>query len=99
MVQILFKIHTMGAKEVLAVCDQEVCGKTLRGNKVELNVIESFYKGKKITEQELKTKLHAFENINIVGNKAVGIAIGEKLASEDNVIEVAGVKHVQIFKI
>lgn len=95
----LFKIHTMGAKEVLAVCDKELCGKTLKGSKIELKVSEKFYKGNPLTEQELKTKLQAFENINLVGNKAVGIAVEEKLATEDQVIEIAGVKHVQIFKI
>jgi hypothetical protein len=37
--------------------------------------------------------------VNLVGNKAVGIALAENLVSEESVMEIAGVKHVQIFKI
>lgn len=43
--------------------------------------------------------LHEFENINIVGNKAVQIAIEEGIAGQENVVEIGKQKHVQIFKI
>ena len=49
--------------------------------------------------KELRNKLHEFENINIVGNKAVQVALDEGVVSDENVIEIAKVKHVQIFKI
>ena len=49
--------------------------------------------------KELQGKLHEFESINIVGNRAVQVALEEGIVSEENVIEIAKVKHVQIFKI
>lgn len=49
--------------------------------------------------KELQSKLHEFGNINIVGNKAVQVVLDEGLVSDENVIEIAKVKHVQIFKI
>ena len=49
--------------------------------------------------EELRSKLHEFGIINIVGNKAVQIALDEGIVLDENVIEIAKVKHVQIFKI
>ncbi len=49
--------------------------------------------------KELRSKLHEFGSINIVGNKAVQIALDEGVVSDENVLEIAKVKHVQIFKI
>ncbi len=57
---------------------------------------EQFYKGAAISKEELKKILHEFNNINIVGNKAVAVALEEKLASGEQVIEIQGVKHLQI---
>ncbi|MDP2973980.1 MAG: DUF424 family protein [Candidatus Diapherotrites archaeon] len=93
------KIHSMQGKQVLAVCDKQVVGKQLRQGEIEFNVSEHFFKEKEISEKELRELLHEFDNINLVGNKAVAIAIDEKIASKESVIEIQGVKHVQIFKI
>ena len=49
--------------------------------------------------EELRSKLYEFGIINIVGNKAVQIALDEGIVLDENVIEIAKVKHVQIFKI
>jgi len=99
LIRIIHKIHGAESNRILAVADKELCGKTLKSEKIEFVVSDSFYNGKEITETELKKILHEFENINLVGNKAVGIAIEEKLVSQENIVIIQGVKHVQIFKI
>jgi hypothetical protein len=98
-VLIFCKVHGQGKEQVLAACDSELLGKTLEQGKIFFEVKESFYKGREVEEAELRKKLREFENINLVGNKAVGIALEEKLVLEENVLGIAGVKHVQIFKI
>jgi len=97
--EFLCKEHNSETNFVLAVCDQGLCGKTFTEGNLELKVGEFFFKGEEISEAELRKRLHEFENINIIGNESVKIAIEEKLATEENVVEIAGVKHVQIFKI
>ncbi len=82
----------------MAVCDKELCGKTLRAEKIEFRVSEKFYKERELAESEFKKILHEFDNINLVGNKTVGIALEEKAVLPESIIEIAGVKHVQIFK-
>ncbi|MFA4854982.1 MAG: DUF424 family protein [archaeon] len=99
LVQILCKVHGFGQSEVLAVCDKELCGKTLKGPLADFAVSKWFYGGEGLSEKELRARLREFENINIVGNKAVSIALAEGVVSEENVIDLSGVKHVQIFKI
>ncbi len=89
----------MGNNAVLAVCDKELCGKTFKGKETEFVVSKDFYKGEPVSIKELQGKLHEFESINIVGNKAVQVALEEGIVSDENVIEIAKVKHVQIFKI
>ena len=99
MVLIFCKIHRRGEKAVLAACDKELCGKTLQHGKIEVSVSERFYKEKETSEEELRKMLHEFDNINLIGNKAVAIALEEKLLSQDSVVQIQGVKHAQIFKI
>lgn len=95
---IFHKIHKVaGEKEILAIADKELIGKTLKGKKITLEIKESFYKGEELTQEQLKKLLHQFTNINIVGNQAVEIALQEKLATKKQVIEVDGIKHLQIF--
>ena len=96
---ILAKVHGNGSNSVLAVCDKELCGKTLKSGRADFVVSKGFYEGKEISEKRLKTMLHEFENINIVGNKAVQLAMEEGIACKENVIEIGKIKHVQIFKI
>jgi len=98
-VLIFHKIHKQGGNAVLAICDKEVCGKTLQRGDVAVVVSEKFYKEKEIGEAEARRLLHRFGNINIIGNKAVRIAIEEKVLSIESVIEIGGVKHAQIFEI
>lgn len=76
-----------------------MCGKTLKGPLADFVVSKGFYAGKALSEKGLRAKLHEFESINIVGNRAVAIALQEGIVSEENVISLSGAKHVQIFKI
>ena len=81
---------------MLAAADKELIGKTLRGNGIELEVSEKFYKGEEIAPKELREMLHEFGNINLIGEKAVSAALDEKLAEKSQVLEIAGAKHLQI---
>jgi len=95
---IFHKIHrSAGENEVLAIADSEHIGKTLRRNGIEFVVSEKFYRGEEVSEEELRRKLHEFTNINLVGEKVVSIAIEEGLASEEQVIKIGGIKHLQVF--
>jgi len=92
------KIHEQGTKKVLAACDSELLGKTLFDGKIEFKVSENFYGGKKIEESELTELLSKHENINLIGEECVKIAIKKGLIRESSIIRIKGVPHAQIFR-
>lgn len=89
----------MGKDSVLAVCDRELLGKVLEEGKMRFKVEETFYKGELIDAEKLKQLLKEEGNINIVGERAVKVALGEGLISGNDVIRIKGVPHAQIFRI
>lgn len=97
--KIIAKIHEMTQGKVLACAEEELIGKTLKEGEIEFIVSERFYKGKKVSEKELKKLLEEIDNINLVGKKPVKIAIELKLIDERNVLTIEKIPHVQIFRI
>lgn len=97
MITIYCRVHKTINGSVLAVCDKELAGKTLRDGEIEFFVSEKFYRGTEISEKQLRKKLKSFDNINLVGSKAVKIAVEEKLVGEKSILFIQKKPHVQIF--
>ena len=93
------KVHETVEARILACCDSELVGKTLKYEKINFNVSERFYKGEAIKEQELEELLKEFENINLVGEQTIAIAIKSGIVDEKSVIRIGKVPHAQIFKV
>lgn len=96
---IFCKMHSLQGKKILGCCDQELIGKTIRKGEIEFAVRESFYKGKKITENELKELFEEAESVNLVGKKSVEIAIKNNWIKKEDIIRIDTIPHAQIFKI
>jgi len=99
LVFIFAKIHETVEATILACCDSELVGKTLKHGKINFRVSEQFYKGEQVAEQKLAELLGEFENINLVGKKVVSVAMKAGLVDEKSVIKIGAVPHVQIFKV
>ena len=97
--KIFYKIHTSCGNSVLAVCDKELLGKTLKRGAIEFTVSEKFYGKEAITKEKLAELLQEFENINLVGKKSVGLALRKNFLSQKNIIDISGVPHAQIFRV
>lgn len=83
-------------RDVIAICDSELLGKTFEQGKFQLHVKESFYKGKtgkKVSEKELLEIInhHSKEDasFNIIGEKSISIALKAEIISEE------GIKKIQ----
>ncbi|MFH1637941.1 MAG: DUF424 family protein [Candidatus Woesearchaeota archaeon] len=92
---ILVKFH----EKVVAVCDSELVGKTFEEDGKCLEVNEQFYKGEEKSDDEVKDILKDADNVNIVGEKSVKLAIEIGVVSEDGVIRVKGIPHALVFAI
>ncbi len=96
---IFCKLHVLHGKSVLACCDQELTGKTVRDGEIEFSIRESFYKGKKVDKTELKQRMEEADSINLVGKKTVAVALENKWIKKEDIITIDKIPHVQIFKI
>ena len=88
------KIHK-SYRDVVAVCDSDILGKSFEeGNKL-LDVRESFYKGKEIAEKELISLMKDFAQedatFNIVGKDAVACALKAGIISKEGIKYVSDV--------
>lgn len=90
------KEHKSGAESVLAVCDNEVLGKTLEEGELCFTVSEGFYGGTLTKADDVVSRMREAANINLVGDRVVDLAIEHKLVSESNVLKIGGISHAMI---
>ena len=90
------KIHRNERDTILAACDEHLVGKTFREEGKRLDVSEIFYKGESIGRDAFIDRMKNVSIMNLVGDEVIAIAIEEGYASEENVIVIDGVKHVQV---
>lgn len=91
-----YKVHKSGKDVLLAVCDDDIAGKTFSKAGLHLQIKEQFYCGAQAGEEVIKL----FEDatiINIVGKRIVALAEKNGWLS-GKVISIKGVPHAQIIK-
>ncbi len=90
------KIHRGENDVLLAACDEDLVGRTFREGPAKLDVSELFYRGESVERAVLVERMKNASIMNLVGAEVVAIAIDEGYASEEDVIVIDGVKHVQV---
>lgn len=93
------KEHWWGTDHVIAICDQELLGKTLVERNIRFFIDPNFYEGKLMPVSEAVKLIHNYTIANLVGKNIVEAAINEGLIDPEAVIEINGVPHAQIVKI
>ncbi|MBI1972916.1 DUF424 family protein [Candidatus Woesearchaeota archaeon] len=91
------KIHKAPAGEVIAVCDENILGKTLEDKKKHIKVSEHFYKGEIKDAAAIAPILETATNINLIGKEAVALGLKLGIIAEENVMVIAGVPHAQVY--
>ena len=84
---------------LLAVCDCELLGKTLREGNIVFRIKEEFYNGRKATVDEAMGMIENSTIVNLVGKCCVEKAISEGYVHPEAVIKIEGVPHAQIMKL
>jgi hypothetical protein len=81
---------------LVAVCDADVIGETFENGEVSLTVEEDFYGGSEAGEQAVVDSLARCSVANLVGTRAVGLAIEHGFVDEANVLDLDGTRHAQL---
>ena len=92
-------IRKMGKNILLAICDSEMLGKTLRQGKIIFHIKDEFYNGGKTTVEDAVSMIENSTIVNIVGKNCVKRAIAKGYVHPDAVLQIEGVPHAQIIKL
>ena len=91
-------LRKLGKCVLLAACDAELLGKTLKEGKIVFRVHEKFYKGPKVTVEEALELIKQSTIVNMVGHKIVKKAIEKGFVHPEAVLMIEGIPHAQIVK-
>jgi uncharacterized protein len=91
-----YKIHESHAGYLLAACDKDVCGKTLKSKDMEFFVNPRFYRDKSATKAGMKKIFRVASAANLVGKDIINLAIELNAVDKDSIIKIQGVPHAQI---
>lgn len=86
---------------MIAICDEEILGKSLKHNGATIVVQERFYGKDTYEEDEVLMELKAFTQLNVIGEKITNLLIKNRIVHPASVlwIEHDGIKigHVMVF--
>jgi hypothetical protein len=92
-------LKKIGRNVLLAICDCEVLGRTLREGKIVFHVKDEFYNGGKVSVDEAVCMIENSTIVNMVGKNCVGKAIEKGYVHPEAVLKIEGVPHAQIVKL
>jgi hypothetical protein len=98
-VDVYVNLKKVGRNVLLAICDCELLGRTLRQGKIVFHVKDEFYNGGKVTVEEAVGMIRNSTIVNMVGTKCVEKAIEKGFVHPDAVLHIEGVPHAQIIKL
>ncbi|MDG5777553.1 DUF424 domain-containing protein [Haloarculaceae archaeon H-GB2-1] len=81
---------------LVSVCDPDILGETFEDGQVSLTVEEEFYDGEQVDEDRVVESLGKCSVANIVGTRAVEVAIEHGFVDEGNVLDIDGTRHAQL---
>jgi len=92
-------IKKMGRNVLLAICDCDLLGRTLREGKIVFHIKDEFYNGGKVGVEEAVGMIENSTIVNLVGKYCVEKAISKGYVHPEAVLQIEGVPHAQIVKL
>jgi len=96
--KVYVNMRRWGRNILLAICDADLLGKTLREGKIVFEIREEFYKGFKINVDEAVDLIEQSTIVNVVGHNIVKKAMERGFIHPEAVLMISGVPHAQIIK-
>jgi len=81
---------------LVSVCDADVLGETFENDDVSLTVDTDFYDGEEVDDEAAVESLARCSVDNLVGTRAVDLAVEQGFVDEENVLEFEGTRHAQL---
>jgi hypothetical protein len=92
-------IKRIGRNVLLAICDVEILGRTLREGKIVFCVKEDFYRGAMVNVEEAVSMIDNSTIVNMVGRNVVKKAIEKGYVHPEAVLNIEGIPHAQVVRL
>ena len=92
-------LRKIGSNVLLAICDAEILGKTLREGKIVFKVKEEFYKGARVSIEEAVAMIENSTIVNMIGKNVVKRAVEKGYVHPEAILNIEGIPHAQILKL
>ncbi len=96
---ISIKLIRQGNNVLVAACDEDLLGKTLKYGKVNFEIRREFYGGKLVQVEDAIDLIKTATTVNLIGSVIVTRAIRENLVHPQAILDISGVPHAQIIKV
>ena len=83
---------------VVNVCDAELIGRTLVEGKLKMHISKDFFAGELLEDEEALKVIKESAMVSLAGERAVNIALANRLGSPHAVREIEGVPFLMIYK-
>jgi uncharacterized protein len=93
------KIHKSKDRNIIAVCDEELIGKSFSEGNLVLDINERFYKGERLNPKHTLELIKDALNLNIVGDKSIALALKNNIIEKENIIKIEGIPHTQVYQL
>lgn len=90
------KVHSKQGRDVVAICDENLIGKTFETKDKQLKISKEFYKGEKKNEEEIINLIKVADNLNIVGKNSVEIALKTNIVLKSDVKRIKNIPYIYI---
>jgi len=91
----IVKVHEKDGRVLVAVTDSNLIGKKFSEGNIRLDLTSDFYKGEEKTEEETGDLIRNADHVNLVGKKAIELAVKEGIIEEENIITIQEISHAQ----
>ena len=91
---ILVKVHQdqrRKERQVFAICDANLIGKTIQDGDHKIEITERFYKGIEFSKKEIIDFMRESSNLNIVGKESIQLAIDNDILDKDTIKKIKGI--------
>ena len=99
MMKVSVNVIKQGKHTLIAACDLNLLGKTLKFGEINFEVRRVFYGGSVVSVEEAVNLMKQGTAVNMIGSVIVKKAIEEGLVHPQAILDISGVPHAQIVKI
>jgi hypothetical protein len=95
-----FSLRTISWKDtkLINICDVDLIGKTLNEGKLRMHISRDYFGGQIVDGSQALRMMKESSIINLAGQRAVEMALANKLAAEQAVRRIEGVPFLMIYK-